>query len=85
MTDNNNSDDDICSLLRLGLDEALYETGSGPSSWDPPGVEELRQALPQYGITSFIARGGMGAVYPIRLGSFSNNLPIAKAGFKKLG
>ncbi len=32
-------------------------------AWLPPPVAELQQALPQYDVTGFIARGGMGAVY----------------------
>ena len=31
--------------------------------WQPPSVEELQHALPQYEVQAFIARGGMGAVY----------------------
>ncbi|WP_395747345.1 serine/threonine-protein kinase [Prosthecobacter sp.] len=31
--------------------------------WQPPSVEELQKMLPQYEISAFIARGGMGAVY----------------------
>ncbi|MFO1441120.1 MAG: protein kinase [Verrucomicrobiaceae bacterium] len=31
--------------------------------WQPPSVEQLQAALPQYEISEFIARGGMGAVY----------------------
>ncbi|MGV3662131.1 MAG: serine/threonine-protein kinase [Prosthecobacter sp.] len=34
-----------------------------PRAWQPPTVAELQQLLPQYEITAFIARGGMGAVY----------------------
>ena len=65
MTDNDRSDDAIAPLLRLGLDDDLYETKPvrRRSSWEPPSVEDLQQALPQYEITAFIARGGMGAVY----------------------
>ncbi len=37
--------------------------GQGPRSWQPPSVEELQRALPQYEVQSLIARGGMGAVY----------------------
>lgn len=36
---------------------------SGARGWEPPSVEMLQQALPQYEITALIARGGMGAVY----------------------
>lgn len=32
-------------------------------AWKPPTVAELQKLLPQYEISSFIARGGMGAVY----------------------
>ncbi|MBE7495938.1 MAG: protein kinase [Verrucomicrobiaceae bacterium] len=32
-------------------------------AWQPPGVADLQKLLPQYEITAFIARGGMGAVY----------------------
>lgn len=61
MTGNDHSDDDIASLLRIGLDET--QAGGPMPDWEPPGVAELRRALPQYEISGFIARGGMGAVY----------------------
>lgn len=32
-------------------------------AWHPPSVESLQNALPQYDISRFIARGGMGAIY----------------------
>lgn len=32
-------------------------------AWEPPGVEVLQRLLPQYAVISFLARGGMGAVY----------------------
>jgi serine/threonine protein kinase len=43
----------------------VLRPGSAPRAprWVPPTVEELREALPQYDISSFIASGGMGAVY----------------------
>jgi Protein kinase domain/Sulfatase-modifying factor enzyme 1/Lectin C-type domain len=65
MAGNEHPDDDISSLLRIGLDDDLDETRHvrHPSSWEPPRVEELQRALPQYEISGFIARGGMGAVY----------------------
>jgi serine/threonine protein kinase len=72
-------DDDIAPLLRIGLDDDVdvdatlmvtaptprtgSTTGAGARGWLPPTVEELQQALPQYEISAFIARGGMGAVY----------------------
>jgi serine/threonine protein kinase/formylglycine-generating enzyme required for sulfatase activity len=61
MTDNDHSDDDISSLLRIGLEET--QAGGPVPHWEPPSVEELQHALPQYEISGFIARGGMGAVY----------------------
>ncbi|HBJ86211.1 MAG TPA: hypothetical protein DDZ88_20570 [Verrucomicrobiales bacterium] len=39
------------------------QSGGGSRGWSPPSVEELQKALPQYEISAFIARGGMGAVY----------------------
>lgn len=33
------------------------------SDWQPPEVATLQKLLPRHGITAFIARGGMGAVY----------------------
>jgi serine/threonine protein kinase len=59
------SDDDIAPLLRIGLEEDGDDPmpASPPQSWEPPSVEELQRALPQYEISGFIARGGMGAVY----------------------
>jgi serine/threonine protein kinase len=44
----------------------VFPSGTSPRTlvrWVPPTVEELRQALPQYDISNFIASGGMGAVY----------------------
>ncbi len=47
-----------------GLFDALPATRSmNARKWSPPSPEEIQQALPQYEITGFIARGGMGAVY----------------------
>ncbi len=47
---------------------ALFDLGfhsdpKAPLKWQPPSVETLQAALPQYEITAFVARGGMGAVY----------------------
>lgn len=36
---------------------------TGSRLWEPPAVEHLQAALPQYEVTDLIARGGMGAVY----------------------
>lgn len=52
--------------------ENLWAAGAGifdthrtspTASWQPPSVEALQLLLPQYEISAFIARGGMGAVY----------------------
>lgn len=50
----------------LAAAEGAFETGvssGGTLEWEPPGVEMLRGLLPQYEISGFVARGGMGAVY----------------------
>ena len=48
----------------MGLFDAVPAAGQGRRrKWLPPSTEDLQQALPQYEITSFIAHGGMGAVY----------------------
>jgi predicted Ser/Thr protein kinase len=39
------------------------DSGSASRGWQPPAVEELQKALPQYEIQSLLGRGGMGAVY----------------------
>jgi len=52
------------ALLAVG--EGAFDTrpaSSGARGWEPPSVEMLQRALPQYEITALIARGGMGAVY----------------------
>jgi serine/threonine protein kinase len=46
-------------LLRAGA----TETTRALRRWVPPLAEEVQRALPQYEVTGFIARGGMGAVY----------------------
>ena len=75
MPDPHSRKDDIGRLLRLALDDAvdpdatIVVTAPAPHSsadarhWQPPTVEELQKLLPQYEISAFIARGGMGAVY----------------------
>ncbi len=70
------SPEEIVPLLQLGLEDEPDATimvtaptprtdggGGGPRHWTPPSVEDLQQMLPQYEISTFIARGGMGAVY----------------------
>jgi len=50
--------------VMLGLLAAGTDGGTRPKqNWSPPAPEEIQRALPQYEITGFIARGGMGAVY----------------------
>ncbi len=46
-------------LLRAGTSG----TTRALRNWEPPTVEMIQRALPQYEISAFIARGGMGAVY----------------------
>ncbi|MBP7951535.1 MAG: serine/threonine protein kinase [Verrucomicrobiales bacterium] len=48
------------ALFDLGFRSAA--TSPSPP-WQPPAVGELQAQLPQYEITDFVARGGMGAVY----------------------
>ncbi len=38
-------------------------TSRTQQQWEPPPIEVLQRALPQYEVTAFIACGGMGAVY----------------------
>jgi len=47
-------------MFDLGL---MSGSRSASHVWQPPAVEELQRILPQYEISAFIARGGMGAVY----------------------
>ncbi len=70
---------EIAPLLRIGLDDPVdadatilvsaptprtgSSTAGGARGWQPPTLEELQHMLPQYEISAFIARGGMGAVY----------------------
>ena len=39
------------------------QPSGGARGWQPPSVEELQQALPQYEIVALAGRGAMGAVY----------------------
>lgn len=47
--------------LAQGAFEARSRTSG--EAWEPPTLEDLQLQLPQYEVTAFIARGGMGAVY----------------------
>lgn len=52
----------MAKLFEAGADAFdLHSTSS--RHWEPPSVESLQMALPQYQITALIACGGMGAVY----------------------
>lgn len=55
------SDSQANRLFGVGWEE-LEDLPTRPS-WRPPSAEALQAVLPQYEVTSFIARGGMGAVY----------------------
>lgn len=49
----------VQNLLKAGMTGATARL----RHWEPPSVAELQRLLPQYEITAFLARGGMGAVY----------------------
>lgn len=52
------------ALMAAGA--GVFDTEQAPPrirGWEPPSVEALQKLLPQYEVTAFIARGGMGAVY----------------------
>ncbi len=57
------TDEEVKAALQLGMETARPPSASASYQWQPPTVEELQSALPQFEVTDFIARGGMGAVY----------------------
>lgn len=42
---------------------ATSQSGSGSGRWQPPPLEAMQAALPQYRFESLLGHGGMGAVY----------------------
>lgn len=42
---------------------ATSQSGTGSGRWQPPPVEAMQAALPQYRFESLLGHGGMGAVY----------------------
>ncbi len=65
-------------------------SASSRTSWEPPSPEALQAALPQYEVTAFLGRGGMGAVYkgwqislerPVAIKILSQELDEREQGF----
>ncbi|MBE2283895.1 MAG: protein kinase [Prosthecobacter sp.] len=57
------SPQEVGNLMAVGAEAFESRRTSRPRAWNPPSTEELQKMLPQYEISGFIARGGMGAVY----------------------
>ncbi len=55
--------DQTVPVARSATGGGTHRTDSSRQGWQPPTVEQLQQALPQYEISALIACGGMGAVY----------------------
>ncbi len=62
MTGIEQNDPNVAKWLQEGLDE-LNRASAKALSWEPPSVEDLSGLLPQFNISRFVGRGGMGAVY----------------------
>lgn len=54
---------ELHKLRAAFLGESSGQGTSAGRRWEPPTVEELQKLLPQYEISAFLGRGGMGAVY----------------------
>jgi|GEM_PF-3396967 len=50
-------------LLNGALEQDVTQLISDPRLWQPPEPRALQALLPEYEITAFLGRGGMGAVY----------------------
>ena len=57
------TDSQMQNLFAVAAEAFTTQPSSPSRGWEPPTVEMLQQALPQYEISALIARGGMGAVY----------------------
>jgi serine/threonine protein kinase len=57
------TDSQMQNLMAAGAGAFATQRTSPTQIWQPPTLEQLQQVLPQYEISAFIARGGMGAVY----------------------